>query len=97
MTTTTSAPAKIATALTAVYIDFEGNQDAPPTLLGVLWPERVDRPEFEQFVFEPLFLGAATAKGNQVSTLERTIELVVATAEAEGLEMSRGAGTSWTS
>jgi hypothetical protein len=33
-----------AEALRAIYLDFEGNQDRPPTLLGVLWNDDVTSP-----------------------------------------------------
>src|SRR5215510_1782453 len=39
----------------AIYIDFEGRQKDPPSLLGVRW----DADQFEQWVIEPALYSAA--------------------------------------
>ena len=70
----------------AIYIDFEGNQDAVPTLLGVLWQRGWDT-EFEQFVLEDTFRKAARAKRCRVSTLNDVMTHVVAVAESEDVEI----------
>ena len=36
--------------LNAIYIDFEGNQNKPPSLLGVRW-RAAEMDDFAQFVF----------------------------------------------
>jgi hypothetical protein len=68
----------------AIYIDYEGNKDRPPTLLGVLISESTNEEEWrlQQTVFEPEFWpcvgkkGAkTTAKGDHVNTLRQVIEL----------------------
>ena len=46
---------------TEIFIDFEGNQDKPPTFLGVL--ERgVDGETFHQYILEELFAGLAPSE-----------------------------------
>lgn len=37
-----------------LFIDFEGNKDREPSLLGSYWIDG-DRPRFEQYVMEPCF------------------------------------------
>ena len=49
-------------AARAVYIDFEGNQKLPPTLLGVLVAEDGCPASFRQFVFEETFQPAVLAR-----------------------------------
>jgi hypothetical protein len=49
----------------AVYIDFEGRQEGPPTLLGILFVSESDgapAPVFWQHVLEPLFWGATDTR-----------------------------------
>ncbi|MHC4934175.1 MAG: hypothetical protein ACYTGV_18535 [Planctomycetota bacterium] len=45
-------------AAEGLYLDFEGFQDAPPALAGVLVGER-----FRQFTFDPMLRPAAEARG----------------------------------
>ena len=45
-----------------IYIDFEGNVDRPPTLLGAFCPDMLpEEKRFIQFVHEPVFMTAAEA------------------------------------
>lgn len=44
-------------ALRALYIDFEGNKDRPPVLLGVHRVGRGEHPHVQQDVTDPLFDG----------------------------------------
>lgn len=67
----------------AIYIDFEGNKDSAPTLIGVLWPSG----DFEQLVFEEAFASAALAKGLSLSSLPIIIEEIVSHAERNDLEV----------
>jgi len=46
-----------ADALRALYIDFEGNKDRPPVLLGVHRVGRGEHPHVQQDVTDPLFDG----------------------------------------
>jgi hypothetical protein len=65
----------------AIYVDYEGNTDAPPTLLG-WW---VDGVHFGAIV-EPLFGTCANryrAKGNAVQAHNEVVEALVCRAEQE--------------
>jgi hypothetical protein len=77
----------------AIYIDFEGNEDTPPTLLGALWPRNDGESVFQQFVFERAFESAALAEiagltwERRFSELSNTIEPIVHRAEENDLEI----------
>ncbi len=69
----------------AIYIDFEGNTDTKPTLLGILYkPEADKHAEFpvdvvEQWVLEPAFYGSVDGSGaptGSVELLRRALELI---------------------
>ena len=63
----------------ALYIDFEGQKDQPPVLLGILRRRgRADEPSVFQVVVDPDF----EAAGPALRELRRAIEIVVIRAEA---------------
>lgn len=71
----------------AIYIDFEGNEDKRPTLLGVLWPRGAHRPGFEQYVFEETFFGAADVSGRLRAELPERVAHIVRVATTDNLEI----------
>src|SRR3954451_6800193 len=62
-----------ADALRALYIDFEGNKDQPPVLLGVHRRGRGDRPYVQQDVVDPLFAGLVTRYIPLVDAIENVV------------------------
>jgi hypothetical protein len=62
----------------AIYIDFEGFEDRPPTLLGC----RVDR-HFVQVVFDRTLQSAASAKGLFVADSKTTVADLLTRAKHE--------------
>jgi hypothetical protein len=71
----------------ATYLDFEGNVGLKPTVLGVLWFSPDSGPQFEQFVFERVFDGAARAGNCTVASLQDVIERITSVAEASDCEI----------
>lgn len=65
-------------AIRALYIDFEGEKDKPPVLLGVVRRSRGARGEAQQLILDPAFDGL----GDRTMTLREAIEYVVQRAEA---------------
>lgn len=58
----------------ALYIDFEGRVEGPPVLLGILSPGAEGGSDtFRQFVFDPLFADAASAKGAEYVQLDHLV------------------------
>jgi hypothetical protein len=69
-----------ADALRALYIDFEGNKDRPPVLLGVHRVGRGEHPHVQQDVTDPLFDGLVP----RYLPLLDAVRNVVVRAEAKG-------------
>jgi len=63
----------------AIYIDFEGFVDKPPTLIGILIEDH-----FEQIIFEDGLRSAADAKGMRVSSLNEVIDKLYSVCADEG-------------
>ena len=79
-----------ADALRALYIDFEGNKDRPPVLLGVHRVGRGEHPHVQQDVTDPLFDGLVPrylplpdAVRNVVVRAERKGRMIVAWTQHE--------------
>lgn len=79
-----------ADALRALYIDFEGNKDQPPVLLGVHRVGRGQHPHVQQDVTDPVFEGLVPrylplldAVRNVVMRAENKQRLIVAWTEHE--------------
>jgi hypothetical protein len=66
-----------AEAARALYIDFEGEKDVPPVILGVLRRGRGARPYVHQDLLDP----ALAALGNPITTLHGAVLKVVQRAE----------------
>ena len=62
----------------AIYIDFEGFEDASPSLIGILIGE-----SFEQVVFDPSLVLAAEAKGLPIESLQKCISRLQIQSSAE--------------
>ena len=86
-----------ADALRALYIDFEGNKDRPPVLLGVHRVGRGEHPHVQQDVTDPLFDGLVPrylplldAVRNVVVSAEHKDRMIVAWTQHELDVVRRG-------
>ncbi len=77
-----------------LFVDFEGEADGPPVLLGVLGESRAlgDSGGFRQYVFDPVLqvagAASATAHGPCIDeTLEGALARLRAACEQEGVEL----------